>query len=198
MEVITKSKKKWWIAAIVLAALVLVVLLYLFVARPMLLKTKYKLEYKQFILQYAEQYDLEPTLVTAVIFCESSFRPTVVSGAGAVGLMQIMPATGEEIAAGIGLDDYKAEQLNEPAVNIQFGCYYLRKLLDRFSGNEAVALAAYNAGPSRAQDWMDQYGLDSAGALLYIPYPETDKYVDRVLSAKGVYTALYGETLGED
>ena len=84
------------------------------------------------------------------------------------------------------------EKLTEPALNIRLGCNYLSKLLDEF-GSESVALAAYNAGPGRVRQWLKTYGVKEDGALLYIPYPETSKYVSRVQSAKGVYERLYPE-----
>ena len=77
-------------------------------------------------------------------------------------------------------------------MNIRLGCTYLRKLLDEF-GTESVALAAYNAGPGRVRQWLKEYGKKDDGSILYIPYPETSKYVDRVQSAKGVYERLYPE-----
>ncbi len=165
---------------------------YFLYGRPALLRSKYKLSYQQQILASAQEFDLDPYLVCGVIFTESAFRPEAKSGVGALGLMQLMPATGLEEAALLGIEGVTEQSLTDPALNIRLGCCYLRKLLDEF-GVESVALAAYNAGPGRARQWLKEYGQKEDGAILYIPYPETSKYVDRVRSAKGVYGRLYPE-----
>lgn len=167
-----------------------VILCYLFLARPALLKTRYKLAYQQEILAAAAEFQVDPYLVSAVIYCESGYRAAAVSSAGAVGLMQLMPATAKEAAEELGMEGYSEESLKEPSVNIRLGTYYLAKLLKDFD-NTAVALAAYNAGPGRAREWLRTYGTDTDGSILYIPYPETDKYVDKVQNACRVYQKLY-------
>lgn len=170
---------------------------YFALGRPALLKTRYRLAYEQEIRAAAEEFSLDPYLVCGVIFTESSFHPEAKSGVGALGLMQLMPATGLEEAELLGLAGVTEEQLLDPALNIRLGCAYLRKLLDEF-GNPGVALAAYNAGPGRARQWLEQYGTKADGTLLYIPYPETDKYVGRVNMARGVYSRLYAKVFTED
>ena len=165
---------------------------YFLLARPALLRSKYKLEYRKEILASAEEFDLDPYLVCGVIFTESGFRPQAKSGVGALGLMQLMPATGLEESELLGIEGATEEGLTEPALNIRLGCSYLRKLLDEF-GTESVALAAYNAGPGRVRQWLKEYGKKDDGSILYIPYPETSKYVGRVQSARGVYERLYPE-----
>ena len=126
---------------------------YFFLARPALLRSKYKLEYREDILASAEEFDLDPYLVCGVIFTESGFRPQAKSGVGALGLMQLMPATGLEEAQLLGIEGLTEDRLTEPSLNIRLGCSYLRKLLDEFA-SENVALAAYNAGPGRARQWL--------------------------------------------
>ena len=119
-----------------------------------------------------------------------------VSRVGARGLMQIMPATGEEIAEALGVS-YHVEDLFDPETSIRFGCYYLREQMDRFDQNPAVALAAYNAGPNKAALWLSEYGLDSKGRIAYIPYEETKNYVNRVLQAQENYENLYPDVLAK-
>ena len=177
------------LALVLLAALVGGYFLY---GRPALLRSKYKLTYQEEILASAKEFDLQPSLVCGVIFTESAFRPEAKSNVGALGLMQLMPATGLEEAALLNIEGVTADRLTEPALNIRLGCNYLRKLLDEF-GTESVALAAYNAGPGRVRQWLKEYGTKEDGSILYIPYPETSKYVGRVESAKGVYERLYPE-----
>ena len=176
-----------------LVALVLVVALlsgYFLYGRPALLRSKYRLAYEEEILASAEEFDLDPYLVCGVIFTESAFHSEARSGVGALGLMQLMPATGLEEAELLEIEGVTEDRLTEPALNIRLGCNYLRKLLDEF-GTESVALAAYNAGPGRTRQWLKEYGTKEDGSLLYIPYPETSKYVGRVQSARGVYERLY-------
>ena len=178
-----------------LVALVLVVALlsgYFLYGRPALLRSKYRLAYEEEILASAEEFDLDPYLVCGVIFTESAFRPEAKSGVGALGLMQLMPATGLEEAELLEIEGVTEQRLTDPALNVRLGCNYLRKLLDEFN-NESVALAAYNAGPGRVRQWLKEYGTKEDGSILYIPYPETSKYVGRVQSAKGVYGQLYPE-----
>lgn len=191
------SSWKLWIddhklISALLALILLAALLcgYFFYGRPALLRSKYKLAYTEEILASAEEFDLDPYLVCGVIFTESAFRPEAKSNVGALGLMQLMPATGLEEAELLEIEGVTEDQLTEPALNIRLGCNYLRKLLDEF-GTDSVALAAYNAGPGRVRQWLKEYGKKEDGSILYIPYPETNKYVGRVQSAKGVYERLY-------
>lgn len=183
---------KQQITAIVVSVLLLALfLLYFLLLRPMLLKVKYKLTNIEIIQAMSEKYELDPYFVCAVIFCESSFRPNAESPVGAVGLMQLMPATADEIAQEMKLEGYSVEWLRDPAVNIEFGCYYLREQMDRFDENPNVVLSAYNAGPRKTQEWIETYGLDDSGSVSYIPYGETERYVKRVNSALRVYMKLY-------
>ena len=177
---------------IVLVLLTALLCGYFLGVRPALLRSRYKLLYEEELLSSAEEFGLDPYLVCGVIYTESAFRPQAKSSVGALGLMQLMPATGIEEAELLGIEGVTEEKLTEPALNIRLGCNYLSKLLDEF-GSESVALAAYNAGPGRVRQWLKTYGVKEDGALLYIPYPETSKYVSRVQSAKGVYERLYPE-----
>ena len=195
------SSWKLWIddhklVCALLALVLLAALLcgYFFYGRPALLRSKYKLAYEAEILASAEEFDLDPYLVCGVIFTESAFRPEARSNVGALGLMQLMPATGLEEAELLEIEGVTEDRLTEPALNIRLGCNYLRKLLDEF-GTDSVALAAYNAGPGRVRQWLKEYGKKEDGSILYIPYPETSKYVGRVQSAKGVYERLYPDLM---
>ena len=165
---------------------------YFLYGRPAMLRSKYRLNYREEILASAAEFHLDPYLVCGVIFTESAFRPEAKSNVGALGLMQLMPATGLEEATLLEIEGVNEERLTEPSLNIRLGCNYLRKLLDEF-GTESVALAAYNAGPGRVRQWLKEYGTKEDGSILYIPYPETSKYVGRVQSARGVYARLYPE-----
>ena len=161
---------------------------------PSVMRSRFQLKYTELILKYSAEYDLEPSFVAGVICVESKYKPDAVSRAGARGLMQIMPETGAEIAEALG-EPYAVDNLFDPDTSIRYGCFYLRQQLDRFDGNKAVALAAYNAGPNKAALWLSEYGLDSRGRIAYIPYEETRNYVKRVLQAQENYENLYPEAL---
>jgi soluble lytic murein transglycosylase len=188
-----KQKTTLIVLAMVMACLILTSLI-VFLILPRIMRARFQLKYTDLIQKYSEEYDLEPAFVAGVIATESKFKEEAVSRAGARGLMQIMPATGEEIAEALGVP-FHIEDLFIPETSIRFGCYYLRQQLDRFDQNKAVALAAYNAGPNKAALWLSEYGLDSKGRIAYIPYEETKNYVNRVLQAQENYENLYPEEL---
>ncbi|MBK9517250.1 MAG: transglycosylase SLT domain-containing protein [Anaeromyxobacter sp.] len=135
---------------------------------------------------------VDPDLVRAVLRRESGFRAGIRSGAGAIGLMQLLPATASRLGALAGLSQDPARRLADPAVNLGLGAHYLGLLLDRF-GDEAVALAAYNAGPAAASAWArDRAGLPLDEWIEAIPYKETRAYVKVVLAERQAYRRLGG------
>jgi soluble lytic murein transglycosylase len=149
------------------------------------------LQHEDIIRQQAAEKGLDPALIAAVIYAESRFVPGRTSSAGAEGLMQITPDTAKGIAKRSGGTAFVLEDLATPQVNIAYGSYLLRELLDRYDGDVAAALAAYNAGPGNADKW--------GGASLRvsdIPYPETKAYVQKVLSVRQRYRSRYKRELG--
>lgn len=158
----------------------------------------YKLSYARQIRENAKAYALQPSLVAAVIHVESHNQPDAVSPKGAVGLMQIMPATGAWIYKKItGEDetDFQAQRLSDPETNIAFGCWYLRYLLDKYEGDERLTLVAYNAGPGNLDKWLADPEISPNGELSRIPFEETERYVDKILQAKDMYETLYEKEL---
>ena len=192
----TKKQRIALILLLLIAVSLIVTSVLVFWILPNVLRTRFKLEYADLTRTYSEEYDLDPTFVAGVIYTESSFQPRATSRVGARGLMQIMPETGRDIAQALG-EPFDEDRLYEPEVSIRYGCYYLREQLDRFDQNEAVALAAYNAGPNKAALWLSEYGLDSKGRIAYIPYEETKNYVNRVLQAQENYENLYRDELAK-
>lgn len=152
----------------------------------------YPVAYTDLIWTYAEQYELDPYLVQSIMRCESSNDPAAVSDAGAVGLMQIMPGTGEWIAHKLGLDDvYAQEILLDPETSIEFGCWYLHFLSGRFDGNVKEMVAAYNAGHGNVEDWLTDPRFSQNGELTTIPFEDTARYYEKVMLAYENYTTLY-------
>lgn len=139
----------------------------------------------------------EPALLLGLARQESLFDPAARSPVGALGLMQLMPGTAEAVARELGLPFQKARLVRDPEYNVRLGALYLRKQLDRYDDEPVLALAAYNAGPSRVSTWLAMHG-DPRGADRYrlidwieqIPFAETRNYVQRVLEGRGMYRAL--------
>jgi soluble lytic murein transglycosylase len=148
------------------------------------------------IREQAAAKHLDPALIAAVIYAESKFEPRP-SAAGAQGLMQILPATAYYLAHLSGGKRFTATDLATPRINVAYGSYYLRYLLDHYHGDEMLALAAYNGGLANVDRWVAD--ADGAGRRLTtaaIPFPETREYVQRVLAAQHAYRAEYPRELG--
>jgi len=143
--------------------------------------------------RYAEENRLDPYLVASLIRQESEFNPVAVSRANAVGLMQLLPKTGKLMAREESLKHYNASQLYTPAVNLKLGTRYFRGMVDKFGGSLEYALAAYNAGSDRVEEWMGQGPYrDTAEFVESIPFTETREYVQAIVRNAAVYRQLYG------
>jgi soluble lytic murein transglycosylase len=154
------------------------------------------LRHDDIIRQQAADKDLDPALIAAVIYEESRFRDQT-SHAGARGLMQITPDTAQFIARNSGGIRFVQEDLATPQINIAYGSYYLRYLLDRYDGNETLAIAAYNAGHGNVDRWVASAGgPDKFDAVKDIPFPETRSYVAAVLKTRDDYRQHYADDLG--
>jgi len=148
------------------------------------------LRHEDVIRQQADEKGVDAALIAAVIYSESKFSDQT-SSAGARGLMQITPEAAEFIERQSGGTTFELSDLSDPELNIRYGTFLLRELLDRYDGDEAAALAAYNAGPGNADKW--------GGASLTveaIPFPETRAYVEEVLEKREEYRREYASELG--
>ena len=151
-------------------------------------RLRYPLAYEQIVSGHARHYRLDPALVAAVIYQESKFRPSARSRSGAIGLMQLQPSTAEGIAIRTGGTRFRVDDLYQPEINVRYGAWYLRHLLDKY-GDERTALAAYNAG----QENVDRWRAQGAG----IAFSETRHYVKRVEHLKVLYRRGYHRELYE-
>lgn len=134
---------------------------------------------------------LDPYLVASLIRQESEFNPVAVSRANAVGLMQLLPKTGKTVAHQVALRHYNPSQLYTPAVNLELGTRYFRGMVDHFGGSNEQALAAYNAGSDRVEEWMGQGTYrDAAEFVESIPFTETREYVQAILRNEEIYRDL--------
>ncbi len=148
------------------------------------------------IREQAAAKHLDPALIAAVIYAETKFEPRT-SSAGAEGLMQIEPATAEFLAKLSGGYRFTTSDLGTPSVNVAYGSYYLRYLLDHYEGNEMLAVAAYNAGLANVDRWVAKAHAEGRQLTVdAIPFPETRAYVERVLEAQRAYRVTYAHQLG--
>jgi soluble lytic murein transglycosylase len=145
------------------------------------------LQHEDIIRQQASDKDLDPALIAAVIYQESKFEDRT-SSAGAKGLMQILPDTAQFIAHKSGGTAFELRDLATPQINIAYGSWYLRYLIDRYDGNTTLAVAAYNAGEHNVDTWIARAGgeedFDPASD---IPFPETRQYVQSVMEHRKAY-----------
>jgi soluble lytic murein transglycosylase len=150
-------------------------------------RIRYPLRYEAIVRGHARNYDLDPSLLAAVIYTESRFDANARSQAGAIGLMQLLPETAQGIAVRTGGNGFVVDDLYVPELNVRYGAWYLRHLLDRY-GDERTALAAYHAGQGNVDKWR-QEGVG-------IQFPETRSYVDKVERVKEIYAETYAKELG--
>jgi soluble lytic murein transglycosylase len=150
-------------------------------------RLRYPLRYQEIVRGHARNYDLDPSLLAAVIYTESRFNARAHSQAGAIGLMQLLPETAQGIAVRTGGKNFVVSDLYVPELNVRYGAWYLRHLLDRYD-DEETALAAYHAGQGNVDSWRAQ-GIG-------IQFPETRAYVANVEHAKKIYRSAYAKELG--
>lgn len=162
-------------------------------APPDALRLYYPLDFRETIERSAQSHGVEPTVIQAMIRQESAFDTQARSHAGARGLMQVMPATGRELARKLGLP-FHAGRLDEPDFSVQLGTAYFRQVLALFDGNQELALAGYNGGPYRIRSWWQQAGgrVEVDQFVEGLELSETRSYVKRVLLIADSYRRLYG------
>jgi soluble lytic murein transglycosylase len=154
------------------------------------------LRHDDIIRQQAADKGLDPALIAAVIYEESRFRDQT-SQAGARGLMQITPETADFIARRSGGSRFVQEDLATPQINITYGSYFLRYLIDHYRGNETLAIAAYNAGQTNVDRWVARAGgLEAFDSARHVPFPETRAYVSNVQESRADYREHYADDLG--
>ena len=150
--------------------------------------------FEPIVREVAERHGLDPNLLLAVMRVESVYQPRIVSYAGAVGLMQIMPRTGRLIAEALERDDYTTADLLDPETNLEFAAWYLASLIERWDGHLPLAIASYNGGPHNVRRWLRDHGENMAldAFLERIPFTQTHRYVRRVLTHYAEYRAQQG------
>lgn len=187
-----RRKLRRSIVKILLLVLLLCLMAYLYNIVPVWL---YPIEYSEEIVEDAEQYEIDPLLVCAIVKSESNFDPNAVSPVGAVGLMQLMPDTASWLAEQHGID-YSEEMLYDAEYNLQLGCLYLSTLLDYWDGNIVEAVASYNGGHGNVDEWIAEGVWDGTEeGIANIPFAETRTYTQKVMACYDNYVNLYGEDI---
>lgn len=149
--------------------------------------TKYKWEIKK----YSQKYNIPPSMIASVIKVESNYDKNAVSSAGAMGLMQLLPTTAQEMASKMDIN-FESDDLFDVDTNINIGCYYLKYLLELFDGNIDNTLSAYNWGLNNVRTWILKGNADGYGTIINIPVVETENYLKKYRRANFMYSNIFG------
>lgn len=187
---------RWFSISLWLLILTFVLLV---ITSPHWLTILYPLPHRELVKSASEKYQVDPYLVFAIVRVESKFNRQAKSTAGATGLMQIMPKTGEWIALKMDIKSYQPEMLTQPDYNISMGTWYLSNLDHEFDQRLPLVVAAYNAGRGNVRQWMVNGEWDGTLENVEdIPYKETRQYVVNVIKTYQIYQAIYREGRLED
>lgn len=151
----------------------------------------YPIQYKETIINYSKEFEIDPLLVYSIIKIESNFKADAQSRSGAIGLMQLMENTAKEQAQKLNIE-YSKEMLYNPEINLKLGLTYFNSLLDYYNQNYILAFAAYNAGLGNVQKWIEDGTIKKDGSdIENIPFRETNLYVRKIIKTYAVYQKLY-------
>ena len=190
MFIVNITKKQITITAIVLILCMIIAFLNI----PLRIqKIIYKKDYKEYVQKYAQEYNVDENLIYALIKAESNFNSNAKSSKDAIGLMQLMESTAQDVCKKTDLQissDELSEKLLEPDININIGTKYLSILIQKY-GNIEIAITAYNAGIGTVDNWIEKAIINSDGSNVEnIPYKETNNYVRKILRDYKIYTNL--------
>jgi soluble lytic murein transglycosylase len=162
------------------------------------LLARYPLAYRELVERYAAQQNVDPAWVWGLIRQESRFRADARSSSGALGLMQIMPATGKWLAGKLGIPRFDVARLRDPDTNVMLGVTYMRMVTEQLDGHPVLATGAYNAGPGRMGRLRPQQALETEIYIENLPIDETRDYIKKVLANTVVYSAILNGGKGKD
>ena len=186
------KKKKMIIIILILILIIGFLLIQIFKVQDIILKNFYPTTYSEYVYKYSEENGIDPLLTFAIIKAESNFDTNTVSHKGAIGLMQLMPATANEVAEKTGVGINSESSLYIPEQNIKIGTSYYKSLLDRYDNSYLVALAAYNAGIGNVDEWISEGIIRKDGSNIEnIPFKETNNYVRKIVRDYRIYINLY-------
>jgi len=178
---------------IILICLVIILLLSIPKIKDTIMYNLYPIKYEEYVYKYAQEYKIDPLLIFAIIKAESNFNEKALSSSNAIGLMQLLEKTAEEIAIeDLGMEGFKKEDLYNPELNIRIGLKYFSKLLKEYEYSYNLALAAYNGGTGNVRKWIEQGIISESGEdIENIPFKETNNYVRKILRDYKIYQELY-------
>ncbi len=184
----TKTQKRIIITFLVMTLIILIA----FKLQNKILKNVFPIEYQEYVYKYSEQYNIDPLIIFSIIKAESNFNPIVVSKSEAIGLMQLLEPTAQEIANKTNYITITKEKLFEPELNIMLGTKYFSDLLKLYEGNTLLALTAYNAGQGNVKNWIEKGIIKPDGTdIENIPFKETNNYVRKILRNYRMYKQIY-------
>jgi soluble lytic murein transglycosylase-like protein/TolA-binding protein len=158
-------------------------------------KLIYPFYFQDIINKYSKEYNIDPLFVISMIREESGYDADAISHAGAYGLMQIMPVTGEDVAQRLKINSFEPKMLFEPEINIQIGTWYMKNLMDTFDNNHALVSGAYNGGQGRMKQWLEELNLSDMDEFIEdIPIDETRRHIKKVMDSYYIYKELYSES----
>lgn len=179
------KKIRLWKTIIVILALILAIIALCFFAS----KKLYPKSYSEFVEKYSKEYNVDERLVYAIIKEESNFNKDISSKRNAIGLMQLVQSTADEIGNDIGIENIN---LKNPEINIQIGTKYLSNLLKKYDGNVKMAVIAYNAGIGNVDKWIKENRINKDGSNLEeVPFKETNMYLRKVMRTYKIYKRMY-------
>lgn len=188
---------RWLIIKIAKNSIIFLIILILVISllsvtkiQNVILVKMYPIAYEQYVEKYAKQFGIDEKYIYSIIKAESNYNIEANSSKGAIGLMQLLPTTAEEIAMSLGID-FEDESLYNPEINIMIGTKYFSNLIKVYH-NTMLALAAYNAGPGNVSKWIENGNIRDDGTdIENIPYKETNMYVRKILKDYKIYKKLY-------
>lgn len=161
-----------------------------------ILRLFFVLDYGNQIVAYSRENQVNPAMISAIVFTESRFDTLAKSHKGALGLMQIMPETGAGVARELNWEEFSSNDLLDPDKNLRIGIWYIAYLKRQFNYNDYLALASYNAGLSNVNNWITEGTWDGDTVRIeQIPFPETKKYLLQIMFLKRIYSYLYSDFL---
>ena len=187
-----KTIKK--ILILVLILTIIFILLKIVKVQEIVLKQIYPIKYQEYVEKYSEEYGVDKYIIYAIIKAESNFDTSVRSQRGAIGLMQLMEDTADDMANTVQIEIVSEENLFDAETNINLGTAYYSYLLEYYNGTNTLALTAYNAGMGNTNSWINDGIIKEDGSdIENIPYTETNNYVRKILSNYQMYLNLYSE-----
>lgn len=171
--------------------LILIIALLMPLLKIKILPRLYQKKYIEYVEKYSQEYGLDSLLVYSIIKAESNFNENATSNSNAIGLMQVMLSTAQEIGVKLAIQEITEEELYNPEVNIQIGITYLKILLEKYE-NYNLAIIAYNAGMGNVDKWLEEGIINENGENIEnIPFPETKNYVKKIKQNYKIYQEIY-------